>query len=853
MNWFYNLKISAKLLTGFVLVALIAGVVGIFGIINIRSLDKSSKELYENMTVPISELLDISVAFQQSKVYVQYMINADSKDEIEKNAQRITSLIANVTKLCEEYEKTIISDDMRKAFDEFLEARKAYGAELNKAIELARENRDAEAWARINESGELGKAAEVEQNAINKMVSMKVKDARLKSENNAKQADTTTLITVLIVFGAVALSVLLGLFISRIISKPLMKTVNMIKEMKMGHLGMRLRMDTKDEVGQMAKVMDEFADDIQNVVIGSMNKISKGDVSDNIVLRDDKDEIAPALKNTIDTIRALTDETNRLIKSVQEGKLNARGNSEAYSGSWKELVVGINNLIDSFVAPINMTAKYVDRISKGDIPPKVTDTYYGDFNEIKNNLNTCIDAINALVTDVNQLTQAAVEGKLSTRADASKHGGEFAKIVSGVNNTLDAVIEPVMETAAVLDEMAKGNLHTSVKGNYKGDHARIKESMNYTITAISGYINEISDVLTKMAGGDLNVGITGDYMGDFVEIKNSLNRIIRSFNQVLGEINAAAEQVASGSRQVSDSSQALSQGSTEQAGSIEELTASMTEIASQTKQNAINANQANELALSVKNNAAQGNEQMKSMLKAMDEINQSSNNISKIIKVIDEIAFQTNILALNAAVEAARAGQHGKGFAVVAEEVRNLAARSANAAKETTSMIAGSIKKVEDGTRIANETADALNNIVEGVSRAADIVAEIADASNEQATGIAQVNSGINQVSQVTQTISATAEESAAASEELSSQAELLKNLVSKFKISNDVGYEGNMDDLNPELLKMLGNVSGSRKTYKRDVSKNEKFTSNNIKDEFASSKPSKFKISLSDTEFDKY
>lgn len=853
MRWFYDLKISTKLLTGFILVALIAGIVGIFGIVNIKSLDKSSTELYENMTMPISELLDISVAFQQSRAYVQYMVNANSNEEIEKNAQRITDLIANVSKLCEQYEKTIISDDMRKAYELFLDSRKGYGAELNKAIELARANRDTEALARINENGELGKAAKVEQDAINKMVGIKVEEARLKSEDNKKQADTTTLVTVIIVLAAILLSILLGMFLSRKISKPLMKTVNMIQEMKMGHLGIRLRMDTKDEVGQMARVMDEFADDLQNVVIGSMNKISKGDISANIVSRDDKDEIAPALKNTMDTIRALTEETGRLIKSVQEGKLNARGNSDAYSGSWKELVVGINSLIDSFVAPINVTAKYVDRISKGDIPAKITDTYYGDFNEIKNNLNTCIDAINALVEDANELTQAAVEGKLSTRADASKHGGEFGKIIGGVNKTLDAVIEPVMEAAAVLDEMSKGNLHTSVKGNYKGEHARIKESMNYTITAISGYINEISEVLTKMADGNLNVGITGDYMGDFVDIKNSLNRIIRSFNQVLGEINTAAEQVASGSRQVSDSSQALSQGSTEQAGSIEELTASMTEIASQTKQNALNANQANELALSVKNNAAQGNEQMKGMLKAMDEINQSSNNISKIIKVIDEIAFQTNILALNAAVEAARAGQHGKGFAVVAEEVRNLAARSANAAKETTSMIAGSMKKVEDGTRIANETADALNNIVEGVSRAADIVADIADASNEQATGIAQVNSGINQVSQVTQTISATAQQGAAASEELSSQAELLKNLVLKFTFSNDTGYDRNINDLNPEMLKMLGNMTGSKKNGKSDMSRNRKHSSDYAREEFTSGKPPKVKISLSDSEFDKY
>jgi methyl-accepting chemotaxis protein len=225
-------------------------------------------------------------------------------------------------------------------------------------------------------------------------------------------------------------------------------------------------------------------------------------------------------------------------------------------------------------------------------------------------------------------------------------------------------------------------------------------------------------------------------------------------------------------------------------GSIEELTASITEIAAQTRQNAANANQANELAMDAQTNAEKGNEHMKGMLISMHDINEASRNISKIIKVIDEIAFQTNILALNAAVEAARAGQHGKGFAVVAEEVRNLAARSASAAKETTDMIEGSIKKAEDGTKIANETAAALDKIVTGVAKAAVLVGQIATASDEQASGIAQINKGVEQVSLVVQTTSATAQQSATASEELSGQAEVLKDMVVKFKLKGGSGAE---------------------------------------------------------------
>ncbi len=438
-------------------------------------------------------------------------------------------------------------------------------------------------------------------------------------------------------------------------------------------------------------------------------------------------------------MNGLFKETNGLIEAINDGKLDTRGAADKFAGGWGELVGGINELINAFVAPINVTAEYVDRISKGDIPEKITDEYHGDFNEIKNNLNQCIDALNGLINETGRLANAAVEGKLDARGDESQYEGSYREIVKGVNETIKNIIEPVNEAVGCLKEMAKGDLGVSVTGNYKGDHAIMK---------------------------------------------NALNDTLASLNDTLSQVTVGAEQVASASGQVSDSSQALSQGATESASSLEEITSSMTEMASQTKQNADNATQANQLAAASRTAADDGNEKMQQMLGAMGEINESSVQIGKIIKVIDEIAFQTNLLALNAAVEAARAGVHGKGFAVVAEEVRNLAQRSAKAAGETTELIEGSTKKVENGTEIANATAKALEEIVTGIAKVTDLVGEIASASNEQAQGITQVNDGLTQIDQVTQSNTASAEESASASEELSGQAAQLKQMIARFKLA---------------------------------------------------------------------
>jgi methyl-accepting chemotaxis protein len=368
---------------------------------------------------------------------------------------------------------------------------------------------------------------------------------------------------------------------------------------------------------------------------------------------------------------------------------------------------------------------------------------------------------------------------------------------------------PISKMLEASRKSAKGDFTANPDIESNDEIGELSLSFTKTMGTIKKYIDDIASNLDQIADGDFTVKSTLEYEGDFSEIKKSVQKVIASINNALALIAQTSNQVASSSDQVSSSAQAMAQGATEQASSTEELTATITDISTRVKENATHAANASRNVIEVSTEIETSNAHMNEMVEAMSQINESSSEIGKIIKTIEDIAFQTNILALNAAVEAARAGSAGKGFAVVADEVRNLASKSAEAAKNTTNLIENSLTQVENGTRIANETAQSLEKVVAAAGNVSDTVKKISETTNNQSDAIGQVAMGVEQISSVVQTNSATSEECAAASKELSEQAQILYDLINKFKIK-----QGNIKSAN-----IQNKMQSSVPSYTEDTS----------------------------------
>lgn len=647
MKWFYDLKIRTKLLLAFVTVALIAGCIGVLGIVNLRKIAANDQMLYEEMTNPISDLAIMYSSFLRVRQALRDVIIDLYYDpsKLQEHASLSEKKWSEVERIGKEFEKHVISEDIKQAYDEFLRTKEDF-APLYKEILQRASTGNKERTMEVMR-GDAARAAAAEDAAIEKLMEVMVKKADQTADQNTASAAASTRFMIILVVAAVILAFALGIGIASVIGNPMKQMEQVANKLALGDVDVSVEVNSKDEVGGVARALSAVVDNIKTQT-SAAERIARGDLSVDAKPASDRDVLGISMNKVTSALRNLMAETTRLAQAARDGDLDARG-------------------------------------------------------------------------------------------DVSKYEGGYKDIIQGVNDTVDAITNPLKEAVEVLSRVANRDMTARVTGDYKGDHGRMKEAIN---TAVE----------------NLHDGFV--------------------------QVSVAADQVASAAEQISSASQSLAQGASEQASSIEEISSSLQEMDSVAKQNASNADTARSLTEASQGGARKGMEAMRRLSEAIDRIKASSDETAKIVKTIDEIAFQTNLLALNAAVEAARAGDAGKGFAVVAEEVRNLAMRSAEAAKNTANLIEEAVKNAEDGVAVNQEVLNSLEEINEQANKVAEVMAEIAAATEQQSQGVQQINEAVGQLNEITQQNAANSEESASAAEELSSQAQEMQGMVGSFKLN---------------------------------------------------------------------
>jgi methyl-accepting chemotaxis protein len=436
--------------------------------------------------------------------------------------------------------------------------------------------------------------------------------------------------------------------------------------------------------------------------------------------------------------RSAAEQISGVLAAAVAGQLDSRLDVQRMDGFMRTMGEGINQMLDAIVRPLRAAAEHLSQIAAGTIPPPIGGSFNGEFAIIQKNLNTCSEVLRAMVDDVGRLVDAASAGQLNERADDARHWGDYRRIVSGMNQTMDAIVGPVTETTRVMSTIAEGDLTATMQGEYVGEFATLCQAVNTTATRLLGTVTQIRD---------------------------------------------AASNIGSAAAEISSGNQDLNRRTTEQAAALEETSASLRGITDTIKRNTDNAQRARDLANTAVRDAENGGVVVSDAVQAMAALTQSSSQIFEIISVIDGIAFQTNLLALNAAVEAARAGEQGRGFAVVAAEVRQLAQRTAEAAKEIKTLITTSVTRVKDGTRLVNASGETLQAIVSSVKHANEVITDIAEASAEQLRGINDLTAAVESMDTTTQQNAALVEEASAASDAMDAQAQGLTQLMAFFSV----------------------------------------------------------------------
>jgi len=613
-----------------------------------------------------------------------------------------------------------------------------------------------------------------------------------------KEGVTPARVALTLVIGVPPVAALFVLMARQIIT-PIKQIATTAEAIAEGDVDQEIEIVRGDELGDLANAFRNMIAYLQEMA-DEADRLARGDLKADVTPRSEKDRLGNAFRQMIANLKDVIEDIVQTSQGLAEGDLGAAPQAE-YKGDFVQIKDALETASSDLQQVVGDIVQVSQGLAEGDLSVTPRAEYKGDFGQIKDALGMAMDDLRQVIGDIVQVSQRLAEGHLSVTPRAD-YKGNFGQIKDGLGMALSDLQQVIGDTVQVSQRLAEGHLSVTPQVEYKGDFGQIKESLEIALVSLRQVIGDIVQVSQGLAESNLCVAPEAEYRGDFGQIRHALETALDGLNGTIGKTNTVVEQVVPSVEQIRAISQSLASNAEEQSAAAEEVASSLEQADAQVKINAESANVANQLVSKTSDVAATGQEKMKTMLKAMDAIALSSREIGKIIKVIDEIAFQTNLLALNAAVEAARAGQHGRGFAVVAQEVRNLAGRSAKAARETAELIEDAGRRVEEGVVIAAGTETALGEIVQNVVKVKDLVAEIAAANEDQAQGVAQINAAMTQVNQGSQTSSQQSEELASTADELGQLAEILHHETANFQLREGQSFASTVAGVAPELLR---------------------------------------------------
>lgn len=778
-----DVKVGIKLIGGFAITIVVLLVVAGVGFFNMKSINDNLDKMYNERLVPVRVCGALTTdLFQIRGDLYKYVAVPDERVQCEADITATEAKINEALADLKAAAKTIEEKDQLASLQWTWPLFDKIVYNVLTQIKMGSEQEAYQSLADATES----------TNLINTSTSKLSEIYRKDAEDLYNQGKAIFLTNVITTVGlsviAVVLSIILAILLTRNITRPLSQGVSMMRELRHGHLHRRLRMKQRDEIGLLADSMDKFADDLQHNVVGIMQKISAGDLTAEVEIKDGEDEIGPALKNTIESLRRLTDDMNRVHWEQQTGDMDYYMDTGSLQGAFKDVGESYNDAIKMHVDNILKILGILTSYAEGDFQSRMEELP-GKQVIINEKIDMLRGNLVSLIEETGMLTKGAAEGKLDVRGDVTVFKGDYVKIIKGINDTLDNLVLPLNESLEVLAKEAENDLTRHVEGDYRGELSKLKDAINASADTRIKVVVKLKQVTEKLME-------SGAYLSQASE----------QASQATQQIAASSQQVAKGAadqattlqdtmksiEQLSNAIDQIARGAQEQAQLMEKNTQMVNHVYSAITEVSTNAQHAAEGARVAAQSAEKGAVMSRQTVKGMENIKKTmdaasakvnglgerSKEIGKIVAAIDDIADQTNLLALNAAIEAARAGEQGRGFAVVAEEVRKLAERSSKATEEIAELINGIQIGVSDTISAMQKGTQEVDGGYDMVNQAGQSLDEILERSKDMGTQVEHISSAVQQLNamsvemvKLSDSISAIVEQNTASTQQMAATA----------------------------------------------------------------------------------